>query len=395
MRTRYRFRAADSAGKLKTGTVRGGSRGEAEQQLVSAGLLPLVLEACPAERLQGRAPARELAMVFRGLATLVDAGVPIDRAVAVTALSGQGSIRAALENVLGSLREGQSLAGALEYEGVVPEAIIAVLRSGELAGRLAATLEQVAGHLERDLEIRSRLLQALAYPMILCAGGIASCLVIGLVVIPRFAELLGDLDSQLPPAAAFLMTISRWLRAWWPLIPGTLAIGAVAIATGLGHSGRRRRIHQLLLALPGIGGLRRAIASERFLRGLSVALAAGTPLAPALGLARVASADAALADQWEGVTERVMEGAPLTTALASVAVMPPAAIQLIGVGEASGRLSEMAGRAALLLAGSTARQIDGIVRLLEPALIAGIGATVAFVAGALLQAVYALRPGMP
>ena len=393
MTAAYRFRAADASGRVRSGVIRSTSRVEAERTLMGQGLLPMAVEAEPQALSFQFVRRRELALMFRSLATLLDAGLSLDRTLMVTASATPGRLGVLLSEARTALSEGQTLAAALAAGDLVPATVLAMLRSGERAGRLGGTLAHLAGHLEQESELRDRLLQALAYPAVLLLGGVASCLVIGLVVIPRFATLLGDLDRELPPAAATLMALSIWLQHWWQLLLAVAAIGGVLAATTLATGTGRTRLHAALLTVPALGPLRRAIAAERFLRALHVALRAGTPLVPALVLAREACGDAALGRRYAVATESVLQGLPLTASLAAADTLPPIAIQLLGIGEAGGELAGMAERAATVLARDTERLLHATVRLVEPVLIVFLGALVAFVAGAMFQAVYSLRPG--
>jgi type II secretory pathway component PulF len=256
----------------------------------------------------------------------------------------------------------------------------------------AVALQQVANHLEQEADLVARVRQALAYPALLAVVGLVSMLVIGTVIVPRFAALLGDLGQDLPAATGVLLIGSRLLSSYWfLLIPAAAALVAVAVEL-LRRPASRLWVEEALLAMPLLGPVRLALATARVSRALGGMLAAGMPLLSALDAARDAAGDAAVAARLGRARARVAEGAPLTPSVEREGALTSAALQLLHVGESSGRLADMARRAGDLAAQDAERGLKTLVTFIEPALIVTFGGLVAFVAAALLQAVYAIRP---
>jgi type II secretory pathway component PulF len=388
----YRYRAARSDGAIVAGAIDAGSLGEATATLTARGLFPVELTVTEEER-QAAASRRDLAIVFRGIAALVAAGVPLERAVAASEPLASGALRETLSAARARLREGASLANALSVgRGVVPALVLGMVRAGERGSQLGTALEQVAIHLEQEADLVARVRQALTYPLLLAVAGTASVMVITTVVVPRFAGILADLGQQLPLATRLLLGVSEFMsRFWIPLV----AITAASIWGGIEWLRRpagRRQVHELLLKVPVIGSVRKALATARVMRALGGMLRSGMPLVPALDAAREASGDLAIGDRLERVRERVLQGAALAAALEREAAVSPSALQLVMVGESSGRVGEMALGAGNLAAQEAERGLRTLVTALEPALVIAFGGLVAFTAAALLQAVYSLRP---
>jgi len=228
---------------------------------------------------------------------------------------------------------------------------------------------------------------------LLAVVGVVSVLVIGTVIVPRFAELLGDLGQDLPPATRVLLVGSSLLSHYWflliPAVAGVVALGVEAVR----RPASRRRIEEALLAAPLVGPVRLALATSRIARALGGMLAAGMPLLPALDAAGEAAGNLAVAARLARARERVSQGAPLSASLEREGALAPAALQLVQVGESSGRLSHMARRAGDLAAQEAERGLKALITLVEPALIVAFGGLVALMAAALLQAVYSIRPG--
>jgi type II secretory pathway component PulF len=392
--TPFRYRAARADGGIVEGLVDAGSASQASATVTDRGLFPLTVT--PAE---GVAPARrpasrrDLAIVFQSIAALVAAGVPLERAVASSGALARGALRDALTDARTRLHEGESFAQALgAARGVVPGIVLGMLRAGERGSQLPLALEQVATQLEQEADLVARVRQALAYPLLLAVVGVASVLVIGTVIVPRFADLLGDLGQELPPATRLLLVGSSLLSHYWFLLIPAVA-GAVALAVEVARRpASRRRIEEALLAAPLVGPVRLALATARIARALGGMLAAGMPLLAALDAAGEAAGDVAAAARLARARERVTQGAPLSASLEREGALAAGALQLVQVGESSGRLADMARRAGDLAAQDAERGLKTLVTLVEPALIVAFGGLVAFVAAALLQAVYSIRP---
>jgi type II secretory pathway component PulF len=379
--SRFRFEAVRSDGEVVRGLLTAPHAAAALDEVTARRLLPLDVKELPAPRAR-RLPRRELAVFFRGLATLVRAGVPLDRALR-TAESG------ALSDVVTGLREavrqGKSLSRALG-ERSIPAVAVGLVRAGEDAG-LDFALEEAAKQLEREADLAGQLRAALTYPAILLLVGLGTIGVLVLTVLPRFVALLGDAGSALPTTTRLLLDLSEGLRAWWP----RLLIGAVA-AGGLGWRWLTSAPgHEALLRLPAVGPLRLALATARSAKALSVLLATGAPALRALDVAADAAGDLAVGARLRRVMDRVRTGGGLAAALSAERAMDPQVLELAQVGDESGRLPELLGHGAALAESRATRALQQAVKLVEPLLILLMGAMVAFVALALLQAVYGVR----
>ena len=392
--TPYRYRAARADGAMVSGVVEASSAALASTLLADRGLYPVGVTPEDGGDWRPAASRRDLAIVFQSIAALVGAGVPLERAVAASGALASAPLRDALAAARTRLREGRSFATALAAgRGIVPDVVLGMVRAGERGSQLGTALQQIATHLEHEAELVARVRQALAYPLLLAVAGTASVLVIGTVVVPRFAALLGDLGQDLPVVTRLLLTASSLVTRFW--LPGLLCVvvGAWCVVQSLRRPAGRRRLHESLLATPIVGPLRRSLATARVTRALGGMLRAGMPLLEALAAAREAAGDEAVAVRLTRTRERLAQGAPLTASLEREGALSPSALQLLAVGESSGQLGEMALRAGDLAAQEAERGLKTVVTILEPALIVAFGGLVAFVAAALLQAVYSLRPG--
>lgn len=393
--TAFRYAAARADGARVTGEVDALSRDAAAALLSARGLFPLRVDPRPAGAgvpWWRRPSVRDRATALQSLATLVGAGVPLERALAATVQVTIGPVAEALARVRTKVREGAALATALAAEPAVANGVtVGLIRAGERGVGLEAALAQAAAELEREAEAVARIRAALAYPVLLAVMGTISVAVIVLFVVPRFAAILGDLGQALPPATRILIAVSGFARhdAW------ILAAGFAATAVALGPELARHRlaVHRLLLDMPVVGSLRHALATARVTRTLAALLETGTPALAALAIAAESAGDEAVAERLAEARAAVAEGRALTMALDRARALTPAALPLVAIGEQSGRLAPLLAKAAAIESQRAERALRGLVGLLEPALIIAFAGVVAFVAAALLQAVYSVRPG--
>jgi general secretion pathway protein F len=391
MSAEYRYRAARVDGSVLTGRIEAGSPAQAGAILLDRGLHPIAVELStrPSARSAGR---RELAVVFRGITALVAAGVPLEAAIGATERLAPGPLRDSLEQARARLRCGDGLAQALDGGGTVPPVVLGMLRAGDRAGRLGAALEQVATHLELEADLASRLRHALAYPAVLAVAASASVLIIGTVVVPKFAALIGDLGEEVPPATRALLGVTGFVTGHWLALLVAAGLLVSAVSAWLRQPDGRRRWCEALLVLPAIGPVRHGLATARACRALSGGLQAGAPLLAALDAAGEAGGDPAVARRLFAARERISRGEGVARALELEQAVTPGALQLVAVGESSGQLVAMLARAGDLASQETERALGTLVGLIEPLLVVALGGFVAFVAAALLQAIYSLRP---
>jgi general secretion pathway protein F len=392
--TAFRFEAARSDGASVRGVLEVGSEAEATALLSARGLFPVRVEPVPARSRWrfGRPSTRAQATIFQGLASLVDAGIPVEKALRATVPIADGSLRESLERVGTRVREGSSLGSALAAEdGVFSRVTVGLVRAGERGVGLGAALTQAAAQLEREAETTARIRAALAYPSLLAVVGTLSVAVIVTFVVPRFVALLGEVGQTLPLATRILIAASAIVQRFG-LVVLVAAAGGVVL---LGRLARDHRVawHQWVLGVPVIGRIRHALATARACRTLGALLDTGTPALPAITIAADAAGDAAIGARFNRARSAVAEGASLSSAFSSSGAVTEGALQLVSIGEGSGRLPALLTKAAELEQRDAERRLQTLVTLLEPALILAFAGLVAFVAAALLQAVYSLRPG--
>ena len=334
----------------------------------------------------------ELAVVIRAVATLLGAGVPLFRALSYAAQEAATDVhRAGFAAVRDAVERGESLSAAMNAQSVFPAVFAPLIAAGEGSGTLDASLALLADHLERRDALRSRLRSALVYPSILGVASILGVIVILLLVVPRFAALIGDSGGTLPWSTRLLIALSAVVsKGWWVIL---LVVGVTLLALDrvLRDPAARRGWDENRLRWPLIGRLERLQAAAGYTGTLAIGLRAGLSLIGSLGLARAVVRNSHLATALADAERQVYGGTSLARSLSGL--LPPLTERLLDAGETSGDLAGMAVRAAEASDAELQRMVTHIVALIEPVMILGFGGVVGFVALALLQAIYGLNAG--
>ena len=388
----FRYRAVSVGGRVVTGRIVEASEELAVGRLEGRGLVLLQIREHAGVGISGTLSRRQLAILFRNLAALTEAGVPLERAVASSLALADGRLVDLIARARAQLREGKPLSRALDDgSGALPAVVIGMLRGGERVGRIPEALDQIAEHLEREASLAASVRQALAYPTVLMAVGAVAMGILLTRVVPRFALLIAGSGTEPPASTRILITVASALNRHQAMIGITLLCAAIAMVLALRSPSLRLWAGTLLARLPMIGPLRESLASARICAVLAGMLQAGGAVLPALAAAGEAAGSPSAARSLEEASRKVREGSGLARALGDTRAVTNAAVQLISIGEESGRVPEMARRASELSALEAGRGLDTVVTLIEPALILIFGS--AFVAAALLQAVYGLQAG--
>jgi type II secretory pathway component PulF len=393
--TTFAYRAAQRTGALEAGTVRADSADAARDILFARGLFPLEVKLERGREARGpRLSSGDLALGLRVLATLLESGLPIGRALAAMDDLVPPAWAPALPHLRDAVRQGSGLGAALSGAPVAfPPLVIGLVQAGEAGSGLADAVVGAAELMESAAETRRAVRGALAYPLLLAGAGLASLGLLVGFVLPRFTQILEGLGQQLPPLARLVLHGSQAARAG--LVPGlfTLAVAFVAWRMWVETEAGRARWHGFLLALPVVGPVRRASAVSRFCAALGALLKSGVPIAPALLHATRATGDAALTARVLVAREQVVAGRAIGSSLLEADAATPTAVRLIRAGEESGRVAHMLAHASRIEGERAQSLVRSAVGVLEPGLIIVFGGVVALVAAALLQAVYSVRPG--
>ena len=392
----FAYHAVDLTGKRLRGRAEAATPAALTRTLEDRGLL--VLEVDPADSAQeggfGFGRRREVLEVTRALAALLPAGMPLAQALGAASGVASGEVREALQQVRARVERGDTLSTALAaHPRLFSPLYVGLIRAGERSGDVDSAFGRLADQLERDEQLRGKILSAAIYPLLLATVGTIAVTVLLMFVLPRFVELLEGSGASLPRSTAFLLALSGGLQRYWPVL--LLALGGLAAAAVWARSSEdgRRLWARFLLGVPLVRTLRRYALAARFARLTGVLLGGGAPLLTALDDTVESIGDPVARDDVVRIRTRVREGASLRQAISDGPLFPPLLAQLVAVGEESGRLREFLLKAADIFEDRTERSTQRLATLAEPAMIVVFGIIVAFVALSLLQAIYGINAG--
>jgi len=393
----FGYRAAQTDGRIVHGRLSAATRDGAAASLFERGLWPIelreVTEADVVRLGERRVPIRQLALGLRILADLVEAGLPVSRALNTFEELAPLHWRRAIPSIRESIRQGRGLSTALGDAALrLPPEIIGIIRAGEAGSGLGKSLHRAAELAEEAAEARAALLSALAYPAMLVGAGTAAVTLLVAVILPRFALILADVGQTLPTSTRVVLEIASAVRRASLPFAVVGALGILLLQVAIRTPSGRLRCDRFLLRFPIIGALRRAASTSRSCATLAALLDSGVPIASALSHGARACSNAALSHALVSAREDVVRGERLSSTLSVHNAMTPTAVRLVRAGEETGRLSAMLSHAARLERAQSLERTKALVRLIEPTLILLTGGLIAFVAAALLQALYSMRP---
>jgi type II secretion system protein F len=399
----FTYRAADQRGRTIDGVMDAPDARAVVEQLQRDAYFPIRVApqaergtalglGWPAGLGQRRVSMRDLVAFTQQLATLLEAGLPLDRALGIMEeLAPSARLRAITGDVLRSVQSGTSLAEALAKHHPRPfsRLYINMVRAGEKGGVLEPTL-RLGEFLEESQAFREAVVSALIYPTLLTLVGAGAVVFLMTFVIPRFADIFRDLGQAIPLPTQILLTASEWIQGyWWALLLGALgAVLAARVVVSTQHG--RLGWDRLTLRTPLAGELILKSEVARFSRVLGTLLRSGVPLLTALTVVREMLANVLLGAAVDRLSDGVRRGAGLATPMRESGVFPPLALHMVRVGEETGRLEEMLLKVAEAFESDVRKLVRRLVGLLEPMIILTMGLVVGFIVVAMLMAIFSI-----
>jgi len=392
----YVYQACDIEGNIISGKLSAETEQEVVVTLQGQQLTPLKVEQ-QAERTnlfkRQSISQRDLIDFTEGLCTLVEARVPLDRALGLLeGITEKPSVQQLIEDLRRDVKEGKSLADALQTRpDIFSRMYVNMVHAGEEGGILEQLLPKLADFITAADEAKRTIISSLIYPLILLVTGILSVILLMIFVVPSFASLFEDMGNNMPASAAFLLNMSTWLKSYgWTLLTLPIIMGYLWKQLDATPERRRQR-DQFKLALPLFGSLLLQAESSRFCRTLGALLAAGIPLLRGLHIARGVMENQILADKLGRIEESVRGGTSLGKALAHEGQFPVLLSQLVIVGEESGRTATILEKLAETFDGYVKQKTARLVALVEPLLILILGVIVGAIVITMLSAIFSIN----
>ena len=385
----FRYKAVAPGGAVSIGELDAANESEILDRLRGQGLMPMQVAPAAAgivgavARERAAKPARrsmfaskrftrdQLMAFTRELATLLRAGLPLDRAMeTLIGLAANPYSASFLQSIRDEVRGGKALSQALDARReVFSRFYVNIVRAGEAGGALATVLTRLADTMERNKELRETVKSALIYPVILIGVAVLSVMVLLVYVVPQFQQTFSQAGKALPLATQVVIFAGTFLKKWWW---ATIVVAALVVfwwRRKLQQPKFRGRFDARVLRLPLIGDLVAKIEVARFSRTLATLLGNGVTLLAALSIVKDTMGNMVLAHSLDGVIARLREGKGFGRPLGETALWPRLATQMILVGEESGRLEEMLGRVADVYDREVQVSVKRFLAILEPVLI--------------------------
>ncbi|MDP1656885.1 MAG: type II secretion system F family protein [Rubrivivax sp.] len=328
-------------------------------------------------RLSSQAVSSEDVELFsRQMYTLDKAGVPILRAFSgLEASATKPAMEEVLRDVRENLSQGRELSSSLaQHPSVFGAFYIAMIRVGEMSGKLTEVYSRLSDHLAFERDVRERIRQALRYPAFVLIAMSLALVLLNVFVLPVFAKVFSGFNAELPLLTRVLLGFSSWMQQWWLALLGGVLGGGLAWRAYLKTPNGRYRWDQRKLRLPLVGGIVLKATLARFARSFALSSQSGMPLVPALTVVAKTVDNAYIGSRIEQMRDGIERGTSIANCAANVGIFTPLVLQMISVGEETGELDSMLFEIAEMYEREVDHSIKGLSAAIEPILLAVISA---------------------
>jgi type IV pilus assembly protein PilC len=385
----YRYRARASDGKMVYGSQQAQSNAQVLQWLRDRALYPIEIEevkTAPAKTLRERLETvstiklKDKAVFFRQLATMLQAGITLGSALDILVEQTENRRFAeAIREVKTAVDRGTTLSAAMASRKEFSKLMVAIARAGEEGGVLESSLDRLATFLERQDELRKKIISASTYPAVVMSFAILVVFLLVTVIMPRFASIFMDLDIRLPLPTRMILGFSVWLNHFWYLPVGLVLLLILVIYTMAKNKNTKAKLDAFRLKLPLFGDIWKKSVLARTFRTFAALVQAGVPILSALEMTGGVSGNAVVEDAFAVMYDQARRGASLGETAKKILVIPPIAAHMMAIGEQTGRLEEMVDKVADWFEFELDEKIKRLTSVLEPLLIVFVGGVVALV----------------
>ncbi len=399
----FEYNAIDTQGKQKKGIIQAENEKQARQLLRNQTLTPIQVALAIENQNSNQTghfrtqrismKKNELPLLIRQLATLVQAGLPIDDALkTLIEQSDNKNTERILSAVHAKVLEGQSLAYAMRiFPKAFDELVATSVEAGEQSGHLEAVLLQLADYLETRDEMGKQSVSALIYPLILVLTAIAVVAGLMVYIVPKVIQVFESTQVQLPLMTRTLISMSGFLAAYGIYLLGILLLLIVVFIALQNYPPFKLGWHRFLLNIPGIGRLIRVSQAARFTRTLGILTQSAVPIVAALSLSRQVVKNEVIKQACEQTAAAVREGSGLAQAMKNSGQFPPLSVKLVHLGEQSGQLSQMLVRTAMVQEKDVENRLKTIIGAIQPLAILFVGVMVLFIVLAMLLPIFQIN----
>ncbi len=382
MAAAYHFKAVAGDGKVRTGILHGENEKAVARELRAQGLMPVYVGVGQQKKsIDLKLPKftfgrrRDVLFFTQELSTLLNSGVPVDRALTITSeLTEHKEFRSIVLDVLRVLKGGKSLADSLAtHPDHFSNLYINMVRAGEASGSLAVIFERLSEFERTRDELQNYIISSMIYPGLLALVGVGSILVLMYFVVPRFAGVFEESHMAIPLPTKIMLETSRWLQTYGWMVLSAIAVGIVALRLYVRTTAGRLWWDTLRLKIPLLGDALRKAETARFARAMATLVANTVPLVQSLGIAGAILNNRRISGSLEQVAQGVKRGEGIATPLRRTGQFPVLAAHLLSVGEETGKLDLMFARMADIYENDTRAAIKRFTTVFEPLIILVMG----------------------
>lgn len=336
---------------------------------------------------------KDLLIFTQELHTLVRAGFPLDRTLAILGqLAESPAMAEVVQDVLKEVKGGKSFSEALaKYPAVFPKVYVSMVKAGEAGGALEEILTRLCNYLVSSAELKSYIISAMIYPALLSVVGLLSITVMTLFVVPKFTAIFTDMGVPLPLPIAILRGFSSFLTYYWWLVLIAIALIAVYFTRFRNSEEGRLKWDKWMLRVPLLGSLLRKLEVARFARSLGTLLHGGVPLLQSMSIVREIIANQSIALTIEPIRDGIKKGEGVAQPMKQSGVFPPLAMHLIEVGEESGKLDGMLVQVADVYDVEVRNSVKNLIAFFEPALILLMGIIIGTIVVSMMMAIFSIN----
>ncbi len=337
----------------------------------------------------------EIVGFTRQLSTMVTAGLTLTEALNILQQQSKSNMAKVIADLKREVEGGNTFAKALEAQGKVFSSVyIELVKAGELAGVLQSVLGRLADTLEKDKDFRSKTKGALIYPVIVILTMIGVGGVMMVFVVPRLTQMYKDLGIQLPLITQILINVSSFMANYWYLILGTLIAGFAIFQQWHSTPKGQLQFDGFLLRIPIMGALRQEVLITEFCRTSSLLLAAGISVLQVLDIISHALDNAVYRSAFAEIAKEVEKGISLSQAMSHYEIFPPILLQMVSVGEETGKLDDVMIKLATYFESESEQGVKNLTTAFEPIVMIILGIGVGVLVVAIIMPIYTLTSGL-
>lgn len=394
----YDYRVRDPSGGVLQGTIEAASVEDASQQLRRDGFTVLNVEESDDAGSGGpglfarRISRQDIIYMTSQLAIMIDTGISLSVALqGIIEQEQNPSLRHVLNDIKSGVESGDDFSTALSrHPKYFDTTYVALVRASESTGTLGEMLDRIATYLRNDLETRSKVKAAMAYPAIMAVAAVGVTIFLLAYIFPKFTPLFASKGMELPMPTVVVLAVSHALTNYWYLFVAGLVAAVVGFILGKKTEPGQQVLDWIKISLPAVGPMVRKVVISRSIRTLGAMLKGGVPMLESLELCGAVSGNYYYRELWSQVAAEITAGSTMHKALAGTTLLPPTLVQMISSGEDTGKLGDVLERVSTYYDHEVETSVKAVTSLIEPIMISVMGAIVGGIGLALMLPIFKL-----